>query len=134
MGRLASFSIRTLFLGLLPIIIDEWTPFRTLLCIALETCGVLFLVMLLSDSILGLWASRGLGAIIFLLCLGYSVGEWFASDRPFRLVERRSDTIPRNALIAPVIFGLPCLWHAVRPLRRAAPREVPDQATHSVGG
>ena len=123
-----------LFLGLLPIITDEWTPFRTLLLLAVETGGILFLVMLWSDSTLGLWASRGLGAIIFLLCLGYFVDEWFVSDRPFQLVERRSDTTPRNALIALIVFGLPCLWHAVRPRRSAAPGEVSDQETHNVGG
>jgi hypothetical protein len=98
--------------AIVPLAISDWTPAR----VVFACFWVLFWVVAafaVYDISKFKWAARVVAALIGIGCSAYLVYEVFFSDHPFVLFEPRSESSPRNALIAFFGFGLPALWYAI---------------------
>ena len=102
-----------IFAVAMPLLIDEWTPARIALMAVMEFMCVAVLAGFWLPPRFGQWAFRGFAGAVFLCYAAYFIHEWFFTNEPFRISERKSAASPRNALLGFIIIGLPCLWYAV---------------------
>jgi hypothetical protein len=102
-----------LFALLIPMYIQQWTPFRIALIVGMElACCVLLAGFWLPERN-GRWAFRALAGAVFLFYFGYFIDKFVLNDAPFKFFGRRAEASPRNALVAFIVIGLPCLWYAL---------------------
>jgi hypothetical protein len=102
-----------LFALLIPMYIQQLTPFRIALIVGMElACCVLLAGFWLPERN-GRWAFRALAGAVFLFYFGYFIDKFVLNDAPFKFFGRRAEASPRNALVAFIVIGLPCLWYAL---------------------
>jgi len=102
--------------------------------VSFGVCSAGILLLLATyDAVRFGWAIRALGALVFSAYTFYLVAE-LREGRKFHLLEPRSTTSPRNALIGLIVFGIPGLIIALHPtrnrtvLKTAAPHnDIDDQ-------
>jgi len=70
------------------------------------------LVLTLIDHRRFWWALRVVTGIVFILCTGYLIDEFFVKNEPIKLGDPGAAS-PLNALRAFLIFGLPCLLYTL---------------------
>ena len=102
-----------LFAVVMPLLVETWTLKLAGMIAGLELFCVALLAGFWLPGRTGQWAFRSLAGAVFLVYAGYLIDQFLFSDSPFRLVESRSETSPRNALLGFVIIGLPSLWYAL---------------------
>jgi hypothetical protein len=96
-----------LFVGAMPLLVDGWWPWSSVLVFALDAIAVL-LILALYDVKRFWWAARGVTAIVFLFFIVYFADE-IRSGTPWRL----GDESPLEALLGLLIVGLPCLRYTL---------------------
>ncbi len=96
-----------LFLIGMPLLVDRWWPWSSLLVFALDAMAVL-LLLALYDGKRFWWAARGVTAIVFLSFVVYLADE-IHSKKPWRFGQES----PLEALLGLVIVGLPCLRYTL---------------------
>lgn len=101
-----------LFAVVMPLLVEKWTLELVALIAGMEFLCMALLAGLWLPARIGRWAFRGVAGAVFLVYAGYVIDQFFFTDTPLRLVEARSETSPRNALLGFVIIGLPSLWFA----------------------
>ena len=106
-------SFLLIFAVLMPLLVEEWTGRITAMIALIEFMCVMVLLGFWLPPRLGQWAFRGFAGAVFFCYAAYFIHEWFLTDKPFQIAERRSAASPRNALLGLSIIGLPGLWYAV---------------------
>lgn len=102
-----------LFAVVMPFLVEKWTLKLGGMIAGMEFLCLALLAGFWLPARIGRWAFRSLAGAVFLIYAGYLIDQFFISDAPFRLVESRAETSPRNALLGFVIIGLPALWYAL---------------------
>lgn len=102
-----------LFAVVMPLLVETWTLKLGGMIAGLEFLCLALLAGFWLPTRMGRWAFRILAGAVFLAYAGYLIDQFFFTDTPFRLVESRAETSPRNALLGFVIIGLPSLWYAL---------------------
>jgi len=115
--------VLVLFGAGMPFLIPKYTLWRVLLVVALSGTALLYAAALMWPRYLWL-TGRIVAVMVFLFYVAYAVSEWFFSDHPFVIGERRSRASPANSLLGLLIIGLPALLYALR--RRASETAVID--------
>ena len=98
--------------AILPLSVPEWSP-ASVVFTFIWVAFWLVVALAIYDIGRFKWAARVIAALIALGCSIYLVHELFFSDHPFVLFQGRSESSPRNALLAFTGFGLPALWYAL---------------------
>lgn len=80
--------------------------------VAIEVLAALVLLGLF-DSMRFAWAWRGVGAMVFLLYLGYLTIMLLQNNGAITVTPRRSTPSIFNAICGLIVFGLPGMWYAV---------------------
>jgi hypothetical protein len=77
-------------------------------------CGVISVALMLTliDQRRYWWALRVVTGIVFILCIGYLIDEFFVKHQPITFGAPGAES-PLNALRAFLIFGLPCLLYTL---------------------
>jgi hypothetical protein len=114
-----------LFAVVMPLLVEKWTLKLATMIGGMEFFCIALLAGFWLPVRIGRWAFRSLGAAVFLVYAGYLIDQVFFTDTPFRLLESRSESSPRNALLGFVIIGLPSLWYAL--FGRFTVREAPPE-------
>jgi hypothetical protein len=102
-----------LFAALMPFLIPAWTPASVAIALGMELICLALLAGFWLPARFGHSGFRLLAGLVFLAYSAYLIFEFFFSTAPFKLIQARSETSPRNALMGFVIIGLPCLWYAI---------------------
>ncbi len=97
----------------LPLLVEKRTPEAIAAMAVMEFMCIALLAGFWLPRRYRSWAFRSLAGTVFLAYAAYLVFEFFFSETPFRISERRSEASPRNALLGFFIFGLPCLCYAL---------------------
>jgi hypothetical protein len=96
-----------------PFLVPVYTLWRVLLIAALSGTALLYAAALMWPRYL--WVTgRIVAGMVFLFYVAYAVSEWFFSDHPFVIGERRSRASPANSLLGLLIIGVPALLYALR--------------------
>jgi hypothetical protein len=99
-----------LFVVVMPLMVDSWSPKSNPLVFGLDVCALL-LILALYDPKRFWWAGRGVTGIVFVAFLAYLADE-VHSGKPLR-IGFRSEGTPLNALLGLIFIGLPCLRYTL---------------------
>jgi hypothetical protein len=97
----------------MPFLVPEYTLWRALLIAALSGTALLYAAALLWPRYLWI-TGRIVAVMVFLFYAAYAISEWFFSDHPFVLGQRKSVASPLNSLLGLLIIGVPALLYAIR--------------------
>ena len=112
--------VLVLFGAGMPFLVPKYTLWRALLMTALSGTALVYAAALMWPRYLWL-TGRIVAGMVFLFYIAYAVSEWFFSDHPFVIGERRSRSSPVNSLLGLLIIGVPAILYALR--RRKAEAE-----------
>ena len=109
----------------MPFLIPEYTLWRALLMGALSATALLYAAALMWPQYL--WVTgRIVAGLVFLFYAAYAISEWFFSDHPFVIGERKSRASPANSLLGLLIIGVPALLYAIRTREPEADPAIDD--------
>jgi hypothetical protein len=99
-----------LFVVVMPLTVDSWSPTSNPLVFGLDLCALL-LILALYDRKRFWWAGRGVTGIVFVVFLAYLADE-IHGGKPWRFGSRGEET-PLDALLGLIFIGLPCLRYTL---------------------
>jgi hypothetical protein len=105
--------VLVLFGAGMPFLVPEYTLWRALLTAALSGTALLYAAALLWPRYLWI-TGRIVAVMVFLFYAAYAISEWFFSDHPFVLGQRKSVASALNSLLGLLIIGIPALLYAIR--------------------
>ena len=102
-----------LFAIVIPLFVPRWSPTAALVVVSIDLACVALLLGFWAPTRISRPAYRVVAAIVGLFYAGYLVGELAWGHDRLRMAGSRAEPSLRNACLAFVAIGVPCLWYAV---------------------